>query len=97
MHELVRGAIRLHILHHAESGEIHGAWMATELARHGYDVSPGTLYPALHRLQEEGLLVSQKKVAGGRALRVYRITTRGRASLREGRRILEELADEVLR
>jgi DNA-binding PadR family transcriptional regulator len=97
MHELVRGAIRLHILHHAEGGEVHGAWMATELAHHGYDVSPGTLYPTLHRLEEAGLLVSKKKVADGRALRVYRITTRGRASLREGRRILKELADEVLR
>jgi DNA-binding PadR family transcriptional regulator len=70
--------------------------MAAELAEHGYDVSPGTLYPALHRLEEEGLLVSEKQVVEGRSLRVYTITTSGRAELREGRRILRALADEVL-
>jgi DNA-binding PadR family transcriptional regulator len=71
--------------------------MAAELARHGYDVSPGTLYPALHRLEAEGLLTSRKEVVHGRARRAYRITARGRTALREGRRILQELADEVLR
>jgi DNA-binding PadR family transcriptional regulator len=70
--------------------------MADELAGHGYQVSPGTLYPTLHRLEEEGLLTSRKLVADGRALRVYKITAQGRAALREGRRILRELADEVL-
>jgi DNA-binding PadR family transcriptional regulator len=97
VHELVRGAIRLHVLHHAESGPIHGAWMANELATHGYEVSPGTLYPALHRLEEEGLLTSYKDVADGRARRLYKITARGRAALRRDRKILKELADEVLR
>jgi DNA-binding PadR family transcriptional regulator len=96
VHELVRGAIRLHILHHAESGPVHGAWMAEELATHGYTVSPGTLYPTLHRLEEEGLLASHKAVVEGRALRVYEITRQGRSALREGRRVLRELADEVL-
>jgi DNA-binding PadR family transcriptional regulator len=96
MHELARGAIRLHILHHAEAEPIHGAWMADELAEHGYAVSPGTLYPTLHRLEEEGLLTSRRDVVDGRARRVYRITPRGRAALREDRRILRELADEVL-
>lgn len=45
MRELLRGAIRLHILHHADLDEVHGAWMAEELAHHGYRISPGTLYP----------------------------------------------------
>ncbi len=34
--ELLRGAVRLHVLHHAASGELNGAWMAEELGRHGY-------------------------------------------------------------
>jgi len=71
--------------------------MAEELAAHGYMIGPGTLYPTLHRLEEEGLLTSHKVVADGRALRVYEITRQGRAALREDRRILRELADEVLR
>jgi DNA-binding PadR family transcriptional regulator len=70
--------------------------MADELAEHGYQVSPGTLYPTLHRLEEEGLLASHRVVDDGRALRVYEITSQGRVALREGRRILRELADEVL-
>jgi DNA-binding PadR family transcriptional regulator len=96
VHELVRGAIRLHVLHHAAAGPIHGAWMADELAGHGYRISPGTLYPTLHRLEREGCLTSHKDVADGRARRVYEITAQGRAALSEGRRILRELADEVL-
>ncbi|MGW6485673.1 hypothetical protein [Streptomyces sp. NPDC055056] len=42
MREFQRVAVRLHILHHAAEEEVHGAWMTEELARHGYDISPGT-------------------------------------------------------
>jgi DNA-binding PadR family transcriptional regulator len=70
--------------------------MADELATHGYDVGPGTLYPTLHRLEEEGLLASDRTVVDGRSLRVYEITEQGRTALRDDRRILRELADEVL-
>ncbi|MGY1584561.1 helix-turn-helix transcriptional regulator [Streptomyces sp. MN13] len=37
-------------LHHAAEDEIHGAWTAEELAAYGYQTSPGTLYPTLHRV-----------------------------------------------
>jgi hypothetical protein len=53
--EFTRGAVRLHILHHAAKGEIHGSWMSKELAHHGYQIFPGTLYPMLHRMQDEAL------------------------------------------
>jgi hypothetical protein len=43
------------ILHHSVHGEVHGAWMAKELARHGYQISPGSLYPTLHKMETEGL------------------------------------------
>jgi PadR family transcriptional regulator PadR len=96
MRELLRGAIRLHVLHHADADEVHGAWMAEELAHHGYRVSPGTLYPTLHRMEDEGLLRSRSVVAEGRTRRAYRITAKGRRELTAGRRVLRELADEVL-
>ncbi|WTW91994.1 PadR family transcriptional regulator [Streptomycetaceae bacterium NBC_01309] len=96
MREFQRGAVRLHILHHAAEEEIHGAWMATELASHGYAISPGTLYPTLHRLEADGLLVSEQRVVEGRTRRVYRATEAGRAALAEDRRALAELAREVL-
>jgi DNA-binding PadR family transcriptional regulator len=96
MREFLRGAVQLHVLHHAAEAEIHGAWMAGELAEHGYEISPGTLYPTLHRLEAEGLLASRKVVEAGHSRRVYRITPAGRTALRRMRRALRELADEVL-
>ncbi|MGH2937512.1 MAG: PadR family transcriptional regulator [Solirubrobacterales bacterium] len=96
MREFLRGAVDLHILHHAAEEEIHGAWMSRELAAHGYEISPGTLYPTLHRLEHDGLLTSRKVVEGGHARRVYRITAEGRKALRRMRKALRELTDEVL-
>jgi len=92
----VRGVIQVHVLHHASQGELHGAWVSAELLRHGYRISPGTLYPLLHGLEADGLLASRKKVVDGHALRVYVITARGRRALARLRAALAELADEVL-
>ncbi|WP_039889548.1 PadR family transcriptional regulator [Mycobacterium xenopi] len=96
MGEFQPGAVRLHILHHASEQEIHGAWITKELARHGHDISPGTLYPTLHRLEADGLLSSKRRVVDGRARRVYRVTQAGKRALRQDRKALAELAREVL-
>ncbi|MFE7973898.1 PadR family transcriptional regulator [Streptomyces shenzhenensis] len=96
MREFQRGAVRLHILHHAVEEEIHGAWMTEELGRHGYEISPGTLYPTLHRLEADGLLTSEQRVVDGRARRVYRATEAGKRALDADRQALRELAREVL-
>jgi DNA-binding PadR family transcriptional regulator len=96
MRDFLRGAIALHILHHASEHEIHGAWMSAELAEHGHRVSPGTLYPTLHRMEADGLLRSREQVVEGRRRRLYAITRDGRSALAEARRSLRELADEVL-
>ena len=91
-----RGAVRLHVLHHAAAGEVSGAWMSEELARHGYRISPGTLYPLLHDLEKTGLLASSQRVEVGRVVRFYTITDTGRQSLNEARYALAELASELL-
>lgn len=96
MSQFLRGAVRLHILHHANVEPLHGAWMAEELAGHGYKISPGTLYPMLHRMEEEGLLNSRQEVVDGRARRIYEITDLGLAALSEERAALAELAAEIL-
>ncbi|MGW0083679.1 PadR family transcriptional regulator [Streptomyces sp. NPDC003393] len=57
--------------------------MAEELAYHGYDISPGTLYPTLHRLEADGLLVSEQQVVDGRVRRVYTATEAGPKALAE--------------
>jgi len=70
--------------------------MAQELAQHGYKISPGSLYPMLHKMEEEGLIRSQYRVVEGRALRCYMATAKGRRELESARRQLRELAKEVL-
>ncbi|MGA7419325.1 MAG: PadR family transcriptional regulator [Acidimicrobiales bacterium] len=96
MREFLRGAVRLHILHHAVHGEVHGAWMARELARHGYRISPGSLYPTLHKMESEGLIRSRQQAVDGRVRRSYVATAKGRRTLESTKRRLRELAREVL-
>src|SRR5882672_7906744 len=76
--ELLVGLIRLHILHHASKEEFYGQWMIHELARHGYTLSPGTLYPMLHALERRGYLKSRKERQGRTYRRLYRATALGR-------------------
>ena len=96
MRSFLHGAVQLHVLHHAAEHPIHGAWMAAELARHGYQISPGTLYPTLHRLEASGLLSRHDDLEAGRRVRRYTITDAGRLALAEARRALRELSDELL-
>jgi hypothetical protein len=61
--DLYSGLIRLHMLHHAAKGPIFGLGMIEELARHGYRISPGTLYPLLRGLEKKGYLRSHRPLA----------------------------------
>jgi PadR family transcriptional regulator, regulatory protein PadR len=80
--DLYSGLIRLHILHHAVEGPIFGLWMAEELARHGYRISPGTLYPLLHGLERKGYLRSVEMRKGQSIRKVYRATPLGKKALK---------------
>jgi DNA-binding PadR family transcriptional regulator len=94
--DLYSGLIRLHILHHAAEEPIFGLGMAEELARHGYRISPGTLYPLLHGLEKKGYLKATQ-VRNGRSLRqVYRATARGRKALAGARQKVRELFGELI-
>ena len=86
---------RVHILHHANEGKIFGVGMMKELARHGYRLGPGTLYPLLHRMEGDGLLVSEAQVIAGRSRKYYAITRKGRAALGRLRPRLLELFREA--
>lgn len=70
--------------------------MSQELAQHGYKISPGTLYPALHKMEAEGLLRSRSEVVGGRARRSYTATAKGLRVLEAVKDQLRELADKLL-
>jgi DNA-binding PadR family transcriptional regulator len=89
--DLLTGLIRLHILHHAVRGEFYGQWMIHELSRHGYKLSPGTLYPMLHALERKGYLRSRTERVGRTFRRVYRATALGREANRVAKVQVREL------
>ena len=93
--ELYSGLIRLHILYHAVREPIFGLGIIEELARHGYKLSPGTLYPLLHGLERRGYLRSAEERSGRRARRVYRATPRGRKALEAVKVRVRELFEEL--
>ena len=93
--DLYAGLIRLHILHHAAEEPIFGLGVISELARHGYTLSPGTLYPVLHGLESKGYLRSSRKAAAGKMRRVYRATARGRKALGAAKVKVRELFGEL--
>jgi len=88
--------MRVHILHHAAKEPIFGLEMIEELRRHGYAISPGTLYPMLHALEEAGALRSNPVVVAGKGRRYYRTTKSGDALLAELRLRVREFVDEIL-
>ncbi len=95
LHDLYMGFIRIHILYHAGKERVYGAALMEELARHGYQVGPGTLYPMLHALEEKGLLVSELEVVGGKRRRYYHITAIGADALENARAHTLELIREI--
>ena len=98
-HDLLAGFVRLHVLHHAAEGEVYGQWIIEELSRHGYTISPGTLYPMLQAMEARGYLTSRQDSLGkaGRHRRVYVATADGRKALAVARERLLELIGEVAR
>jgi DNA-binding PadR family transcriptional regulator len=93
--ELYSGLIRLHILYHAGREEIFGLGIIEELARHGYKLSPGTLYPILHGLERKGYLQSSEHRDGKRIRRVYRSTAAGKKALVTAKVKVNELVGEI--
>ena len=51
-----------------------------------FELAEGTIYPALHRLERDGLLSSSWSDESGRRRRVYELTARGRRAVGERRR-----------
>ncbi|MFW5998465.1 MAG: PadR family transcriptional regulator [Bacillota bacterium] len=88
--------MRIHILYHAGKEPFFGLWMIKELGKHGYQISSGTLYPILHNLENEGLLVSDKRVIQGKVRKYYSLTKKGNNVLQEIRDKTEELYGEIL-
>lgn len=95
--EILLSFWKVHILHHAGEAPVHGRWIMGELRRHGYEISPGTLYPMLERLEQRGWLACKRdQDAGKRARKDYRLTAKGRTVLKLIRKQIKELHQEVV-
>jgi DNA-binding PadR family transcriptional regulator len=70
--------------------------MLEELERHGYKISPGTLYPLLHGLEQKGYLRSWEERDGRSRRRVFRATPKGRQALLAAKRKIRELFAEIV-
>lgn len=94
--EIRLGIWKIHILHHAATREIWGKWLLEELAEHGHELSPGTLYPALLRMEANGWLERTGDAPHARARQTFRITPEGKRLLEGLRREVTELYEEIV-
>jgi DNA-binding PadR family transcriptional regulator len=86
---------RVHILHQAAEEKVFGVGLMKELARHGFKLGPGTLYPLLHRLESDGLLTSETVSVNSKSRKYYLISRKGRLALTRIRLKLEALASRI--
>jgi DNA-binding PadR family transcriptional regulator len=96
LREFLLGFIKIHILHHAAAEPVYGLALITELRRHGYELSPGKLYPVLHHLADAGYLRRIDRVVNGKVRKYYVLTRRGGVALAGARAKVGELVGELL-
>jgi len=93
--DLYSGLIRLHILHHAAREPIFGLGIIEELGRHGYKLSPGTVYPLLRELEKSGYLRSRLERNGRQSRKLYVATRQGARALNRAKKKVRELFGEL--
>lgn len=97
--DLPQGTLDLLILKIAALGPVHGYAIAQRLeqvSRHVVQVPQGSLYPALHRLENRGLLDADwKESETGREAKFYRLTRKGRAQLESEAASWERLTEAI--
>ncbi len=82
--EALKGHLDLLLLAVLAGGPAHGYAIIEALRQRSagaFDLPEGTIYPALHRLESDGLLSSSWSEDAGRRRRVYQLTSRGRQAL----------------
>ena len=96
MRKIFNGLIYIHILHHGNEQSFYGSWMIEELKEHGYNISPGTLYPILKSMVDNGYLFKSEKNVNGKIRKYYKNTDKGNKLLNDLKKNLKELVNEVL-
>jgi DNA-binding PadR family transcriptional regulator len=96
--EVLKGHVDLLLLAAVGDGEAHGYGIVERVQRRSdgaFRLAEGTVYPALYRLEGQGLLASRWETVGGRRRRVYRLTDRGHAALAERRGEWEQFSSAM--
>lgn len=83
--EILKGTLGMLILRTLELEPRHGVSIADrieQITKGAFSVKAGSLFPALHRLEQEGFIDGEWSVTGaGRRVKSYRLTTTGRQQL----------------
>ena len=99
--DLLQGTLDLLILKTLADSPMHGWGISLRiqaLSREVLQVNQGSLYPALHRLEQQGLIAAEwGNSDNNRQAKFYELTKRGRKQLTEETRNWERLADAVAR
>jgi len=97
--EMLKGHLDMIVLAALASGPAHGYAVIEEIRRRSgraFDLPEGTIYPALHRLEQTGLLTSRWVTAeSGRRRRVYSLTRRGERALAQRRAVWQQFSDAI--
>lgn len=96
---MLKGHLDMIVLAALAAGPAHGYAVIEEIrrkSRQAFDLPEGTIYPALHRLEQAGLLSSRWVTAeSGRRRRVYSLTRRGNRALVERRAVWREFSQAI--
>ena len=97
--EMLKGHLDMIVLAALSSGPAHGYAIIQEIYRRSggaFELPEGTIYPALHRLEQAGLLGSHWTTAeSGRRRRVYSLTKRGARALTDQRAVWRRFRDAI--
>jgi len=97
--EMLKGHLDMIVLAALAAGPAHGYAVIEEIRRrsdHAFDLPEGTIYPALHRLQQAGLLSSRWVTAeSGRRRRIYALTTNGARALAKRRAVWRQFSSAI--
>ncbi len=97
LRKIFLGFIHIHILRHAYKNPFYGSWLIEHLAKHGYTMSPGTIYPILYKLEKNKVLSSDKKLDSDGKVRIYySITSLGIEILKDAEQQVKILASKSL-
>jgi len=96
---MLKGHLDMIVLAALSGGPAHGYGIIQEIRRRSggaFDLPEGTIYPALHRLEQDGYLSSRWTTAEtGRKRRVYRLTRRGERTLSDRRAVWQRFAQAI--